>query len=124
MLEAVPYAALNDRAKTYIRDRTSSRILQPTSWQPERPGPSGLQAPGQQEKTSESAGCKFIRIIRDIIEVPFPRAASSRFMSFLTFHISILQAHSRQYCGSRGEAVWVMLTFFSASFAWASDIFE
>ena len=28
------------------------------------------------------------RIMSEIIEVPFPRAASRRFMSFFTFHIS------------------------------------
>jgi hypothetical protein len=38
-------------------------------------------------------------MINDIMEVPFPRAASKRLISFLTFHISM---------------------FFSASFAWGS----
>ena len=40
-------------------------------------------------------------MIREIMEVPFPLAASSRLMSFFTFQISM---------------------FFSASFAWASLI--
>jgi len=38
-------------------------------------------------------------MMREIIEVPFPRAASKRLINFLTFQISM---------------------FFSASFAWAS----
>ena len=33
-------------------------------------------------------------IIRDIIDVPFPLAASSRFISFLTFHISMFLSAS------------------------------
>lgn len=31
----------------------------------------------------------YLRIMREIIEVPLPLAASSRFISFLTFHISM-----------------------------------
>jgi hypothetical protein len=58
--------------------------------------------------------------------VPLPRAASSRLISFLTFHISIcVGSSSQQRCllqlaASRGDK---RLTFFSASLACASLIF-
>lgn len=32
---------------------------------------------------------RYVRMIKEIIEVPLPRAASRRLISFFTFHISI-----------------------------------
>ena len=37
---------------------------------------------------------RYLRIMREIMEVPFPRAASRRLMSFLTFHISMFASCS------------------------------
>lgn len=41
-----------------------------------------------------SQGASNVRMIKEIMLVPLPRAASSRLMSFLTFHISIWGAAS------------------------------
>jgi len=41
-------------------------------------------------------------MMREIIEVPFPLAASRRLMSFLTFQISI-------YCGRGQPLLWLFL---------------
>lgn len=75
------------------------RILQPTSLPLARLGPLALYfalreilIPSQQQ---------YSRIMREIMDVPFPLAASRRLISFFTFQISM---------------------FFSASLAWASLI--
>lgn len=51
--------------------------------------------------------------------VPFPRAASSRLISFFTFQISICPTSSCQRAQPPKHAV-TALTFFSASLAWES----
>ena len=73
-------------------------ILLPTFWLLGRPDPWELR--GKLESLLECSAI-FVRIMREIMEVPFPLAASKRLISFFTFQISM---------------------FFSASFAWASLI--
>lgn len=73
-----------------------------------------------------------VRMMSEIMEVPLPRAASRRLMSFLTFHISIC-GRTRTYrqhanvtprtlifCARRRESDGQALTFFSASLALGS----
>jgi hypothetical protein len=49
-------------------------------------------------------------MIREIMEVPFPRAASSRLMSFLIFHISMFFSASFACWGVLilGEGNWAI----------------
>ena len=81
------------RAGPYLRRVACEwyvRILQPTSLQHEKPDPWGLVG-GQSAvliPTRLDKG-RHVRMMREIMDVPLPRAASSLLMSFLTFHISI-----------------------------------
>jgi hypothetical protein len=74
-------------------------ILLPTSWPLGRLGPLALEILLKGRLRTKTH--YYSRIIKDIIEVPLPRAASKLLISFFTFQISI---------------------FFSASLAWASLI--
>ena len=73
------------------------QILQPTSLLHEKPDPWELSHIISKPKLNLQTK-KCIRMISEIMLVPFPRAASSRFMSFLTFHISMLFSASLAGC--------------------------
>ena len=82
------------------------QILQPTFSQLVTLDPWALSHQGCQRRFLTRSQCQQgliadSRIMRDIMEVPLPRACSKRLMSFFTFHISI---------------------FFSASLAWEALI--
>jgi hypothetical protein len=91
------------RHQQRVKDRRkwSIHILQPTSSQPVKLDPLGLHA------LVSITPCKRLqssRIMREIMEVPFPRAASKRLMSFFTFQISIFFSASLA-CASLISAV-------------------
>lgn len=74
------------------------RILQPTSWPLERLDPWELQKNHYVsfcwQVGRKSVGNANARMMREIMDVPFPLAASRRLMSFLIFQISIYR-----HCG-------------------------
>jgi hypothetical protein len=76
--------------------RIDSRILQPTSWPRARLGPWALRMVSRALAGSHSQA--YSRMMREIMDVPFPRAASRRLISFLTFQISMFFSASLGCC--------------------------
>ena len=100
MLEAVPWNIVSVGAAGFRPGEETVRILQPTSWQLERLDPWELKGMRLVRCFEvEVEGYDGLRMMSEIIEVPFPLAASRRLMSFLTFQISI-------YCGRGQPLLW------------------
>lgn len=82
------------------------QTLQPTSWPRARLGPWALcmvsrALCGRQRQA-------YSRMMSEIMDVPFPRAASRRLISFLTFQISMFFSASLGCCSFDDMvAVWV-----------------
>lgn len=104
MLEAVPCRKKSESAGRSLlsvanQEEINIRILPPTSLRRERFDPWGAIFTSQRSGRAEiNSRWKRIRIMSEIMEVPFPRADSSRLINFLTFQISMFFSTSFACC--------------------------
>ena len=83
MLEAVPWGRVSD-VKTVLSTYGNTHILQLTSLRLEKSDPSELGEVSPPAHIYNATYGASLRMINDIILVPFPLAASRRLISFFT----------------------------------------